>query len=54
MGWIEDHYLVDEDGFESQEEYDKAVESGDIKTLFNGCGWDSETGDEYWPDGSRK
>lgn len=55
MSWNTDHYHFDDDGnFYDQDEYDNAVESGDISLLFNGCGWDRETGDEFWPDGTKK
>lgn len=54
MGWLSDHYRLNDDGFEDQDEYEEAIDNGDIKLLFNGSGWDPETDTEYWSDGTKK
>lgn len=55
MGWLKDHYELDDDGnFDSVEELRDAVENNDLVELSNGTFWDKETGDEYWADGEKK
>ncbi len=55
MSWINDHYLIDDDGnFENDEEIQEAVDNGDLKELSDGSYWDPETDTEYWWDGEKK
>lgn len=54
MPWNQDHYRMDDEGFASQAEMDRAVNNGDLEELSNGSYWDRQTGDEYWSDGTKK
>ena len=54
MSFNESHYKMDEDGFKSQSEAERAVENGHLRVLSNGNLYDSQTGQEYWPGGTKK
>lgn len=55
MSWNDNHYYKEENGdFRSQAEAEKAADNGDLRRLSNGCYYDTETGEEYWPDGTKK
>lgn len=53
--WDEDGHKKDDDGnFWTKEEAEKAVDDGDLVRLSNGCLWNKQTGEEFWPDGTKK
>lgn len=54
MGYNADHYKVDEDGYATQEEAERAYNNGHLEKLSNGNLYDRQTGEEFWPDGTRK
>lgn len=55
MGWLSDHYNLDDDGnFEDQDEFDRAFNNGDIKTGDGTNRYDPDTGQDYWPDGTKR
>ena len=57
MGWSwdEDGHKRDNNGsYWTKKEAENAVENGDLKRLSNGCFWNPRTGEEFWPDGTKK
>lgn len=54
MSYNEDHYKMDEKGFKTQSEAERAEQNGHLKRLSNGNLYDSQTGKEYWPDGTER
>lgn len=55
MSYNDNHYRKEEDGdYYSQAEAEKAYENGHLEKLSNGSFYDRETGEEYWPDGTKK
>lgn len=56
MSWNKDHYKFDkDDNFFNKEEFETAVNNGDVEKLSNSdCYWDKKTGEEYWSDGTKK
>ena len=55
MSYNDNHYRKEEDGdYYSQAEAEKACENGHLEKLSNGSFYDRETGEEYWPDGTKK
>ena len=53
MSYNSEHYRMNANGFESQEELERALDNGDLEEIDNGY-WDRQTGEEYWPDGEKK
>ena len=55
MSYNDDHYRKEQGGdYDSQSEAERACNNGDLVRLSNGCYWDKQTGEEYWPDGTKK
>lgn len=57
MGWSwdEDGHKRDNNGsYWTKKEAENAAENGDLKRLSNGCFWNPRTGEEFWPDGTKK
>lgn len=38
----------------ASKKWKKAVENNHLEKFSNGCYWDKETNEEYWPDGTKK
>lgn len=53
MSYNSDHYRMNDKGFESQAEIEKAAANGHVEKTSNGY-VDMQTGDEYWLDGEKK
>ena len=48
-------YNKEEDGdFATQAEIERAYENGDLEQLSNGNFYDKQTGEEYYPDGTKR
>ena len=54
MGYNADHYKMDEDGYVSQAEAERAEANGHLERLSNGNLYDRQTGEEFWADGTKK
>ena len=54
MGYNADHYKMDEDGYASQAEAERAKAYGHLERLSNGNLYDRQTGEEFWPDGTKR
>lgn len=54
--WIKNHYDLDDEGnFENESEFERALKNGDLTSCnFGRYYYDRETGQEYWPDGTKK
>lgn len=54
MPYNEDHYKMNDDGYETQDEVERAHDNGHLEKLSNGNYYDRQTGEEFWPDGTRR
>lgn len=55
MPYNDDHYKKEPDGdYQSQKEIERAYGNKHLEKLSNGCYYDPQTGEEYWPDGTKK
>ena len=54
MPFNNDRYRMNDDGYETEAEANRAADNGHLERLPNGNFWDRETGDEFWSDGKKK
>lgn len=55
MPYNDDHYIKEKGGdYKNQEEIERAYANKHLEKLSNGSYYDKQTGEEYWPDGTKK
>lgn len=54
MPYNNDHYKMDENGYSSKDEAERAVENGHLDKCSDGSYYDRETGESFWSDGTKK